>query len=107
MEMHNHATGGDLNSRGSGIRHRQIRSPTKSSLPTALREMPVAAWLLFLQQLASDDQPLDLAGAFPDRTQLHVAIELLGRIILDETIATMDLYALVGAPDSHFAGKQF
>src|SRR5580704_15747280 len=57
---------------------------------------------LILQQLPGDHQTLDLAGAFADRTQLHIAIELLDRIVLDEAIAAMYLDRFPRDPDGRF-----
>ena len=48
------------------------------------------------EQLPRDDQPLDLARAFADRGQLDVAEVLLGRIVLHEAVAAVDLHAVVG-----------
>src|SRR3954469_19857244 len=49
--------------------------------------------VLILQQLPCDDQTLNLAGAFADGAQLHVAVELLGWVVFDEPVATVDLDA--------------
>src|SRR5271157_1239427 len=57
---------------------------------------------LVFQDLPRDDQPLDFAGAFADGAQLHMAIELLGGIVFDESVAAVNLHALVGTADSHF-----
>src|SRR5207248_10493729 len=46
---------------------------------------------LFLQQVAGDYEALDLAGAFADSAELHVAIKLFRGIVLDEAVASMDL----------------
>ena len=59
---------------------------------------------LLLQQLPGDHQPLNLAGALANRTQLHVAIILLGGIIFDESISPVNLDAFVSAPHGYFAG---
>src|SRR5439155_27351562 len=58
------------------------------------------------QELAGDDEPQDLARAFADGRELHVAEEFLGRIILHETVAPMDLDAVVGGPHGDLAGVQ-
>ncbi len=64
--------------------------------------------LLFLaKKLPGNHQFLNFAGAFPDSAELHVAVVLLGWIILDETVAAMNLHALVGHAHRDFAGKQF
>lgn len=44
-------------------------------------------------ELASDQQPLNLGGAFADFAQLGVAQETLRREILDVSVAAMDLDA--------------
>src|SRR5215813_12687721 len=66
----------------------------------------IIADLLLAEKLARDDQTLNFAGALTDGAKLHVAIELLGRIVLDEPVATVDLYALVGHFDGHFTRVQ-
>src|SRR5262245_49027629 len=48
------------------------------------------------QQLARDDQPLNLARAFADRAQLDVAEVFFRRVVLHESIAAVDLDALLG-----------
>ena len=48
------------------------------------------------EQLARDDEPLDLARALADGEELDVAEVLLGRIVLDEAVAAVDLDAVVG-----------
>src|ERR1051325_7510320 len=50
-----------------------------------------------LQQLPGNHQPLDLAGTFADGAELHVTIKFFRRIILDESIAAVDLYAFIRA----------
>src|ERR1700678_1054261 len=56
------------------------------------------------QQLPRNHQPLNLAGAFANGAQLHVAVILLGRIVFDEAVSAMNLYAFIGASNGHFAG---
>ena len=48
-----------------------------------------------LQQPAGDDQPVDFVGAFEDAVDARVAIGALGRILLDEAVAAVDLHGLV------------
>src|SRR5258708_17821882 len=43
---------------------------------------------------------------FADGAKLHVAVKLLGGIVLDEAISAVDLHAFVGAPHSDFAGEK-
>src|SRR5258706_15712039 len=57
---------------------------------------------LLLQQLSCNHQPLNLAGPFADRAELHVAVILLGWIIFDETVPTVNLHAFVGALHGDF-----
>src|SRR5580658_9219243 len=59
-----------------------------------------------LQELACDDQALDLAGAFAYSAELDVAIELFDRIILGETVAAVDLHRLVGGAHRDLRSKQ-
>src|SRR5438445_6684194 len=56
--------------------------------------------------MAANDESLDFAGALADSTELHVAIKLFGGVILDESIAAVNLYALVGDADGHFAREK-
>ena len=53
-----------------------------------------------LEQLPGDHQALDFARAFADRAELHVAIEFLNRIVLDEAVAAVDLQGVVADPHS-------
>src|SRR6266542_4697035 len=48
------------------------------------------------QQVPRDDHPLDLARPLPDRAELHVAVVLLRREVLDEAVAAEDLHAALG-----------
>src|SRR5580698_1453823 len=63
--------------------------------------------LFLAENLAGDDHALDLAGAFADGAELHVAIKLFGRIVFDEAVAAVDLHRLVGHANSNFAGVEF
>src|SRR6187399_731937 len=58
------------------------------------------------QELARDDQPLNLARPLADRGQLHVAEVFLGRVVLDEAVAAVNLDAVVGDLDRDLAGIQ-
>ncbi len=63
--------------------------------------------MLFLaEELARNDQALNFAGALADGAELHVAVKLFGGIVLDEAVAAVDLYALVGDADGDFAGEE-
>src|SRR5215218_9487150 len=48
------------------------------------------------ENLARDDEALDLRGAFVDLEQLRVAHELLDRILLDVAVAAEDLHCVRG-----------
>jgi len=47
------------------------------------------------QDHAGDQQPVDLVGASKIRLTPLVAVEALGRVVADETIAAVDLHDLV------------
>ena len=64
-------------------------SRAKSALARS-RSWDVFCKLLF-QELARNDEPLNLAGALSDRAQLYIPIEFLHRVIFDEPIAAVDL----------------
>src|SRR5688572_10135017 len=55
------------------------------------------------QQFPRNDEALNLACSFAYRAEFDVAIELLGGIILDVAIASVDLNALVGNPNGNLA----
>src|SRR4051812_5531666 len=55
------------------------------------------------QELPRDDQPLNLARAFADCGELDVAEEFLGRVVLDEAVAAVNLHAVVGDLDGDLA----
>ena len=58
------------------------------------------------KELAGDDQSLHLAGALADGADLGVAVVLLGAVVLDEAVATVDLHAALAAEDRRFAGHE-
>src|SRR5579859_809299 len=65
-------------------------------------------YLRFLaEKLARNDQSLNFAGAFADGAELHVAVELFRGIVLDEAVATVNLYAFVCDAHGNFPGKKF
>src|ERR1019366_8451227 len=86
---------------------RQLRPqvPVRLRLPllshTAGELLPIQSTL---QDLARDDQALNFAGAFADGAELDVAVKLLGRIVLDKSVAAMNLHPFVGAPHCDLAG---
>src|SRR5271167_85373 len=84
----------------------RIRRTSSSTWLFALTLDPFSPISLVLQDLPRDDQPLDLTGAFANGAQLHIAIELFDGIVFDETVAAVNLDALVGAADSDFAGVE-
>src|SRR5262249_4993328 len=53
---------------------------------------------LSAQQAFRDDELLDLRRSLTDRAELDVAVELLHREVLDETVAAMDLDGALGDP---------
>src|ERR1700756_3192578 len=61
---------------------------------------------LLAQNLAGDDDALDLARALADGAELDVAVELFDWIILDETIAAVELYRIVANPYGNLARHQ-
>src|SRR5438067_5295463 len=79
------------------------RSASKVVSASGIKDL-IASTNLHLEQLARDHQSLDLAGALSDGAQLHIAVKLLSRIILDEAVPAVDLHTLVGAAHCHFAG---
>src|SRR5690606_8214603 len=48
------------------------------------------------KELPCDDEPLNLARPLANRAELDVAVELLGRIVLHESVAAVNLHALFG-----------
>ena len=62
---------------------------------------------LLAEQLPRNHQLLNFASPLANRAQLHVAIKLLRRIILNESIPAMDLHAFIRHAHRHLAGKQF
>ena len=58
------------------------------------------------EELPGDHEPLDLARAFADRGELHVAKELLGRVVLHEAVAAVDLHAVLGRAHGDLARVQ-
>jgi hypothetical protein len=66
----------------------------------------VQGWVLIFQQLPRNHQPLNLAGTLANRAQLHIAVILLGGIIFDESVPTVNLHPFIGAPHGNFAGVE-
>src|SRR5215469_10575442 len=60
---------------------------------------------LALEQLPRNHHPLNLTRTLADRAQLHIAIKLLRRVVLDEPVPTMNLYAVIADPARCLARK--
>src|ERR1700675_1318667 len=65
-----------------------------------------AALRLLAEKSARDDEALNFAGAFADGAELHVAVILLRRIILDEAVTAVNLHGFVGDAHGHFTGVE-
>src|SRR5581483_2777087 len=63
-------------------------------------------YALIFQNLSRDHQPLNLARSFANGAQLHVAVKLFRWIILNESIATVNLYPFICDSNSDFAGVE-
>src|SRR3990170_2420329 len=59
-----------------------------------------------VEELARNDEALDLARAFADRQELDVAEVFLGRIVLHEPVTPVNLHAVVRGLDGDLAGEQ-
>src|SRR5690349_589098 len=59
-----------------------------------------------LQELAGNDEFLDLGGAFVDAQRADVAIELLDDVAAHETRAAVNLHRAVDNAPGSFGGKQ-
>ena len=60
-----------------------------------------------LQQESGDDQPVDLVGAFEDAIDAGVAIRALRRILLDKSVARVNLHGLVDDVVDHLRAPDF
>lgn len=67
---------------------------------------PLAQGKLVLQQLTGNHQPLHFTSSFANRAEFYIAIKLFCGIVLDETVATVNLHALIGTFNSNFARIQ-
>src|SRR5882672_3219443 len=94
----------------NGLSQQSTQNPLKPQNRFSQRVLRVLRWMSCLgssrQELARNDQPLDLARPFADGRQLHVAEVFLGRIVLHEAVAAVDLDAVVGHLDRDFARVQ-
>ena len=61
---------------------------------------------MHLQDFAGDDHALNLACAFADGAELHVAIELFCRIVFDEAVAAEQMHFLIADTHGHLARKE-
>jgi hypothetical protein len=59
---------------------------------------------LLVQYLARDNQALYLAGTFADGAEFNISVELLDRVVFDETVTTVKLHCLIADPDRHLTG---
>src|SRR5579875_1926087 len=62
---------------------------------------------MYLEDFAGDDHALDLAGPLAYRAELDVAVELFCRIVLDESVATVELDSFITDAHGNFAGVEF
>src|SRR6476619_7274897 len=87
----------------------EIARATARTSPASTRSDRVAVTgsRSLVEQLARNDDPLDLARALADGQELDVAKELFRGIVLDEAVATMDLDAVVGRLHRDLAGEEF
>src|SRR5688572_19640769 len=61
---------------------------------------------LLPQELTRNDQALDFAGALADGAEFYVTEELLGRIVLDESVPAVNLYGFFSGPNGNLARIQ-
>src|SRR5215471_2519008 len=85
-------------------RTRSAADRSSSSMREIARAMARGSPAMSLS--ASDDEPLDLARPLADGGQLDVAKVLLGRVVLDEAVAAVNLHAVVGYLHGHLAGVE-
>src|SRR5207247_10807960 len=82
--------------------------PAKPYQSCSRKLAPESIDLLFLaQELAGNDEFLDFAGAFADGAEFHIAVILLHRVVLDKTVAAVNLHGFVRDADGDFAGEEF
>src|ERR1039458_7465590 len=74
-----------------------------ATVPTVL---DVARQPSVLEDLPRDDKPLNFTGAFAYGAEFDVAVKLLGGIVLDKSIAAVNLHALVGAAPRNLAAVE-
>src|SRR6516164_9614033 len=74
-----------------------------SRMPS-IRMSPAAG---LLDHVSSNDNLLDLAGAFVQAEQAHVAVEALDAVFRDVAGAAVDLHRAVGHAPAHLGCEQF
>src|SRR5262245_16219609 len=71
---------------------------------------PNAGWLcvsvMAIQQTASNHEALDLAGSFPNGAKPRVAVKLFNGIVLEETVAAVNLQGLAAHAHGGLRRKQ-
>src|SRR5262249_52851160 len=80
-------------------------SPLASPCPRAFGA-PATSQLELRQQMARDDELLDLRRALVDLRDLGVAEVSLDVVLLDEAVAAVDLHRVRGHPHRGFCAKQ-
>src|SRR5579872_2239071 len=73
-------------------RARARGSPRRTLFVSSAISAGSAMLPLGIEKLARDHQPLDLARSLTDGAQLHVAVKLFHRVILQEPVAAMNLH---------------
>src|ERR1700674_3358609 len=82
-------------------------SPPRTSAAQSFRASAISfGRLISPEDLARNDHALNFAGAFADGAQLYVAVKLLRRIVLDESVSAKHLHRLVGHAHRNFAGVE-
>src|ERR1700674_3960938 len=80
-------------------------SPPRTSAAQSFRASAISfGRLISPEDLARNDHALNFAGAFAYGAQLYVAVKLLRRIVLDESVPAEHLHRLVGHAHRDFAG---
>src|ERR1700733_8831021 len=87
-------------------RHPPLCDPDRSRGICSVRNLDLEAGSLFIQDLAGNDKPLNLAGTFADGAKLDVAVELLHWVVLDKAVPPVELHRLITHPHRYFAGHQ-
>ena len=88
---------------GNALAKAREHRPREPVRPSFRRRLPK---LLLPKKLARDHQALNFAGAFADGAELHVAIIFFRRVILDESVAAVNLHRFVRDAHRHFSGVE-